>query len=203
MSVTLEEALDSVSAYCFEKVSEPGYGSEWYLYCFAVAGYELPDAYQSTYEKALRAHVKASAACWTRGNTRSTRASFALTALGRDPTAVAGYDLTLPLADFDATVRQGINGAAFALLALDSGNYRIPAAGAGKTQATREKYVAYLVERQLADGGFFGQRKKVRPDMTAMALQALAKYTGARMWTVRWKRRWPTSLEGAACKRRL
>lgn len=179
VSVSLEEALDSVSAYCFEKVSEPGYGSEWYLYCFAVAGYELPDAYQSTYEKALRAHVKACGGVLdARKYTEYARVVLALTALGRDPTAVAGYDLTRPLADFDATVRQGVNGAAFALLALDSDNYRIPAAGAGKTQATREKYVAYLVERQLADGGFSVSGKKSDPDMTAMALQALAKYTG-------------------------
>lgn len=109
VSVSLEEALDSVSAYCFEKVSEPGYGSEWYLYCFAVAGYELPDAYQSTYEKALRAHVKACGGVLdARKYTEYARVVLALTALGRDPTAVAGYDLTLPLADFDASLRSAI-----------------------------------------------------------------------------------------------
>lgn len=178
VSVSLEEALNSVAGYCYEKVPEPGYGSEWYLYCFAVSGYELPDAYIKAYVKAICARVEASnGELDARKYTEYARAVLALTALGYDPTAVAGYDLTLPFADFDATVRQGVNGAAFALLALDSGHYRIPAA-AGKTQATREKYVAYLIEHQLADGGFSVGGKKSDPDMTAITLQALAKYAG-------------------------
>jgi len=55
-----------------------------------------------------------------------SRVILGLTAAGYDPRAFAGYDLTLPLADFDKTIWQGINGPVFALIALDSGNYSNP-----------------------------------------------------------------------------
>ena len=43
-------------------------------------------------------------------------------------------------------------------------------------QATRERYVAYILESQLADGGFALTGKQADADITAMVLQALAKY---------------------------
>ena len=64
--------------------------------------------------------------------------------MGRDATDVGGFNLLTPLADFDQTVFQGINGPIFALLALDSGAYDIPENTAGTTQATRDRYVGNL-----------------------------------------------------------
>ena len=177
VNVSLKEALDSVGDYCYESVTDPGYGSEWFLYCFALADYDVSDSYRDSYYDALCAELKSCGGeLDTRKYTEYSRVILALTALGFDPTNAAGYDLTLPLADFDATVRQGLNGAVFALLALDSGNYRIPVTEEGKTQATREKYVTYIVERQMTDGGFSVSGSTSDPDVTAMALQALAKY---------------------------
>ena len=178
-TITPQEALEDIAAYCYDAVTEPGYGSEWFLACFAISGCSIPDSYRNTYYQALCAKLKACGGVLdTRKYTEYSRVVLALTALGYNPADVAGYDLTLPLADFEGTVRQGVNGAVFALLALDSGNYRIPAAGTGKTQATRARYVVYLLERQLSDGGFSASGKTADPDMTAMALQALAKYAG-------------------------
>jgi prenyltransferase beta subunit len=73
-------------------------------------------------------------------------------------------------------VFQGVNGAAYALLALDSGNYEIPANGADSTQATREMYVDYILSSQYPDGGWALSGDTSEADLTAMALQALAKY---------------------------
>ncbi len=68
---------------------------------------------------------------------------------------------------------QGINGFIYALLALDCGNYEIPEG----SRYTRESIVASLIAEQHEDGSFgFGDRSDV--DMTAMALHALAPYSG-------------------------
>ena len=89
-----------------------------------------------------------------------------------------GLNLLLPLGDFDETVRQGVNGAIFALLALDSGGYEIPEVPEAETQATRELYVGELLQREIPDGGWALTGSTPDADVTAMALQALAKYRG-------------------------
>lgn len=66
---------------------------------------------------------------------------LALTAIGKDPASVAGFNLLKPLADFEQVTKQGINGTIFALLALDSGNYEIPENPDAAVQATRQMYV--------------------------------------------------------------
>ena len=177
--VSLKEALESVSAYCLEKVDKPEYGDEWFCYCFVASAVNFPDTFRDAYYQSLCETLNScNGELDARKYTEYSRVILALTALEFDPTAVAGYDLTLPLADFDGTVRQGVNGAVFALLALDSGHYRIPAVEDGKTQATRERYVTYILDRQLGDGGFSVSGTTADPDMTAMALQALASYAG-------------------------
>ncbi len=68
---------------------------------------------------------------------------------------------------------QGINGFIYALLALDCGNYEIPEG----SRYTRESILEALTAEQHEDGSFgFGTRSDV--DMTAMALHALAPYSG-------------------------
>ena len=50
--------------------------------------------------------------------TEYARLTLALTAIGRDPTNVGGYDLLETLCDYDKMISVGINGASWALLAL-------------------------------------------------------------------------------------
>lgn len=65
-----------------------------------------------------------------------------------------------------------INAYIFALLAYDSGNYELtPTAN-----WTREKIIAYLLSRQLTDGGWALSGSSGDPDVTGMAISALAKY---------------------------
>ena len=71
-----------------------------------------------------------------------------------------------------------MNGAIFALLALDSGGYEIPEVPEAETQATRELYVGELLQREIPDGGWALTGSTPDADVTAMALQALAKYRG-------------------------
>lgn len=105
-------------------------------------------------------------------NTKSTAYSayiLTLTAAGYDARDVAGYDLTEALTDVEFVQKQGINGPIFALLALDCGPYPAP-------DGVRDELVADILLRQLSDGGFAFSGERADPDITAMALMALASY---------------------------
>lgn len=65
---------------------------------------------------------------------------------------------------------QGINGPIFALIALDSHDYEIPKAVAGKTQTTREALIDAILAAQLSDGGWNVNGNGADADMTAMAI---------------------------------
>ena len=58
--------------------------------------------------------------------TEYSRVIVALTAIGKNPADVAGYNLLTPLGDYEKTIWQGMNGPIWALIALDSGNYDMP-----------------------------------------------------------------------------
>ena len=82
-----------------------------------------------------------------------------------------GFDLLAGLTDMDYLKTQGINGPIWALIAFDSGNYPIPAGN-----VTRENLIETILDAQLPDGGWALSGEVSDPDMTGMALQALAPY---------------------------
>lgn len=119
-------------------------------------------------------------------NTENSRAILALTSIGVDASNVEGYDLTAALSDMTYLKKQGLNGFIWALIALDSGNYKIPqlASGSAESQTTREGLLAYILSRELENGGFNLTKSNAQgadPDMTAMALQAFAPYYTGRI----------------------
>lgn len=172
--------LEKTAAYLTKTVSEPqnaSVGGEWAVIGVARAGAKAPSGWFEDYYRRLCETVREKDGVLDpRKNTEYSRAILALTAIGRDPRSVEGYDLTLPLADLDKTCVQGINGPIWALIALDSGGYAIPETQTG-TQATREGYVQYLLEGQSENGAWALTRGGSDVDLTAMAMQALAKYT--------------------------
>ena len=102
--------------------------------------------------------------------TEYARVVLAVTAIGKDAADVAGYDLVAPLTDVEKVASQGINGVIYALLALDSGSYEADA-------DVRAQYVEQILAAQLDDGGFtYMEEYPADPDLTAIALQALAPY---------------------------
>ena len=110
-------------------------------------------------------------------STDNARVVLALSALGYDPTDIEGFNLLEPLTDYHYVTKQGINGAVWSLIALDSANYQLPALADGKNQTIREDLVAYITDRQIADGGFSLDGINSDSDMTAMVIQALRPYT--------------------------
>jgi len=154
-------------------------GGEWLVLGLARSGLDVDPAYYEQYFKNVEdCLAQCGGVLHDRKYSEYSRVILALTAIGKDPTNVAGFDLIKPLADFDQTCFQGINGPMFALIALDSGNYEMPAAEAGITQASKDMYIDLLLEKQLENGGWCLTGDQMETDMTAMALQALSNYLG-------------------------
>lgn len=110
------------------------------------------------------------------------RISLAVLAMGGDPTNLGTDESGQPInliADgtYDrgkATTlgRQGINGWIWGLIALDSMRYEIPEGAF----YSRDDIILEILRQQLSDGGFALTGKVADPDITAMAIQALAPY---------------------------
>ena len=177
---TVVSAVDAAAAMLLKTYPEPVYGpvgGEWVAFGLARRGGEAPEGWLAAYYEQVEAHVIACGGVLNeRKYTEYSRVILALTAIGKDPSDVGGFNLLVPLADFDQTVYQGLNGPIYALLALDSGNYEIPVNAAGGTQATREAYIAFILDRELPGGGWTLNGDEADIDLTAIALQALAKY---------------------------
>lgn len=175
-----DDPLTRTASYLQSQVKEPSFGAlggDWLVFGLARSGADVSQKYLDTYYKNVVNYVEETGGVLSeRKYTEYSRVVLALTAIGKDPRDVAGYDLLLPLADFDETVSQGLNGAIFALLALDSGRYDIPENPNAATQATRELYVEEILRREIETGGWALSGNELDADMTAMALQALAKY---------------------------
>lgn len=177
------DARTETAAFLLEQTPKGQMGSiggDWTVFVLVRGGGVLPADYGQTYYAAVASAVRAcDGVLDAKKYTEHSRVILALSALGKNARDVAGYDLTAPLGDFDGTVRQGINGAIWALLALDCRDYPMPLTADGKTQATRQMYVDYILERALPDGGWnfmCDPESEAEPDMTGMALMALAPY---------------------------
>lgn len=177
-----ETPIEKTARYLQAQIPEPtcaAVGGDWLVFGLARSGVRMPQKYFDAYYKNVEDYiVSVNGVLSRKKNTEYSRVVLALTAIGKNPADVAGFNLLLPLGDFDETVRQGVNGAIFALLALDSGGYEIPEAPEAETQATRELYVGELLRREIPDGGWALTGSTPDADVTAMALQALAKYRG-------------------------
>lgn len=170
-----EQAIRNAGTYLMSQVTRPQVGSmggEWTVLALARSGMTVPEGYFEAYYEAVCAYVTACQGVLHETKyTEYARVVLALTAIGANPRDVGGYDVLSPLEDLSAVSRQGINGICFALLALDSGAYELP----------REAYVAEILARQLPVGGWSLSGTVADPDVTGIALQALAPYRGDEM----------------------
>lgn len=179
----ITQELDKHLAALLRSVPNPTVGSvggEWVVLALARAGYTVPDTYYSSYYahavQYIRQHSNAQDQLDPDKATDNARLILALTAMGKDVTHIAGHNLLAGLSDLEYLKKQGINGPVWTLIALDAHNYAIPSLRGNGTQATRETIIASILDMQLKGGGwtFFGDEPD--PDMTGMALQALAPY---------------------------
>ena len=176
----VRDAITDISEVLLLQTAHPKPGSiggEWLMLGLARSDIAMDNGYAAQYYDSLESLVKAKkGVLHSRKNTEYSRVVLALTALKKDPTNVAGYNLLTPLGDYKKTVQQGINGAVFALLALDSGNYAMPIHPNATIKATREHYIDYILEKELSGGGWTLSGSTADVDVTAMVLQALSPY---------------------------
>lgn len=151
-------------------------GGDWIILGLARSGRDVPDAYYDNVVDYVKQNINDAEQLHRSKSTDNSRVILALTAMGKDVTDVGGHDLLQGLTDMAYLTKQGINGPVWALIAFDSGKYEIPAAAEEAEQVTREKLIAYILSAQLGDGGWALSGDVGDPDMTAMALQALAPY---------------------------
>lgn len=176
---TLNETMAQLAA----TVTEPSFGTgagEWTVLSLARGGYYATDSkyfedYYSRIEETVKekaASVNLNGALHKVKSTENSRLIMALSAIGKDPTKVGGVDLVGAYSanGFSWIKKQGLNGPVFALIALDTYNYKTSDA------TIRQQCVDYILEAELANGGWALSGTTADPDMTAMALQALANY---------------------------
>lgn len=152
------------------------FGSEWYILGLARSGRKVFDDYYKAIEKYVSENIDENGRLDEKRATDNAKLVLVLSALDKDVTDVGGHDLLKALSDMDYVTQQGLSGAIYALLAFDCRGYDIPSADKNVEQTSREGLVKYILDKQLKDGGWAYSGDKAEPDMTAMALQALAAY---------------------------
>lgn len=156
------------------KLGTPGVGSiggEWMALGLARSGCTVPEGYYDAVVKYVKDNIDSNGRLDKNKATENARIILALTAIGKDVTNVDGHDLLAGLNEMSYLSKQGINGAIFTLIALDSHSYT-PAG-----DVTRDKLVQVILDAQISsDGGWSLDGKNADVDMTAMAIQALAAY---------------------------
>ncbi len=172
-SKSLDEALKSAINWTVSNVKNPTFGNEWDILGLVRSGMFNDKAYLNTYYNNLVNVVKEKKGNLTRNKyTEYSRTIIALTALGKDPKNVGGYNLVEKLYNYKNVSKQGLNGVIFALIALDTNNYEIPKDATN----SREKMIDTILKAQLKDGGFALSGNIGNVDLTGMAIQALSKY---------------------------
>lgn len=142
-------------------------GGEWAFVGLADSGVKLPDTYEQQYMDDLRAALKIGRGALPEGvPTDYARACLALAAAGADPREVDGVDLTLALDDYASVTEQGINAAAYALIAANACGIRLD---------SEDAYLKYLPQA-LEEGGYYEMSDM--SDFVSMTLEALAPYQG-------------------------
>ena len=141
------------------------FGSEWMVLGLARSNREVPDGYYENIVQYVRENIDAQGRLDPSKSTENSRLILSLTAAGYDVTNVGGYNLLIGLSDLNYVKKQGVNGPVYALIALDSNHYEIPAVAEGGVQTTRENLIRAILDSGVSD-----------PEVIAMVIQALAPY---------------------------
>ncbi len=158
-----------------EKLGTPAVasiGGDWMALGLARSGRKVAEEYYANVIRFTEENIDENERLHKNKSTENARVILALTSLGYDVTNVAGHNLLEGLNDMSYLKKQGINGPIWALIAFDSHDYEIPAGG----DVTREKLIETILAAQLGDHGWALSGAIADPDMTGMAIQALAPY---------------------------
>lgn len=177
-----EEVLKQTAEQVYNINPKPQNGSvggEWAIIGLAGSDTDIPDEYFGDYYKRLCDYViSCDGILHSKKYTEYSRTVLALAVIGKNPSDVCGYNLVLPLTDFEKTSWQGINGTAWALIALDSVEGKLSEKDNTALSEVKDMYINELLSLQLTDGGFslVPTDESADADITAMVLTALASH---------------------------
>ncbi len=176
----VSSAMNKAAEYTYNAVANPQVGSiggEWAVIGLSRSGYNVPMEYYNIYYNNVVEYVKkCDGVLSEKKYTEYSRVILGLTAIGENPQNIGGYDLVKPLAEKENVTFQGINGAIYALIALNSGNYIINSSE--ETENLKKYYINEILNSRNEDGGWsFTGELPSEIDITAMAIQALAGFT--------------------------
>lgn len=148
--------------------------SDWAALALALAGEQDDyDAYKKQLKEYVEQQYDKEGSLSDRKATEYHRIILTTLALGADPTSFGSYDLVKDgTYDYqgDDLGMQGINGWIFALIALDASGAEVPQ----DARYTRQQIQDAILKEQNEDGSFGLMPGTSDPDLTSMALQALA-----------------------------
>lgn len=146
------------------------YSQEWVVLSFLRSGISLSQEQLDTYYTSVLSIIKD----WDAGQkpTDLERVALTFAAMGKDITNIDGINLAAMIYDHP-NLDSGSNELIYALLALDAQNTIIPE----NAKWTRDSIIDALLKYQNEDGGIgLADNSTASVDITAMALQAIAKY---------------------------
>ncbi|MGD7023428.1 DUF4430 domain-containing protein [Rossellomorea vietnamensis] len=160
----INENIANILSYIKTTDVSVTYGNEWWVWGLANANEEIP----SSYVTSVKDRVKS-----VEGNFRNIydleKVIMGLSAAGKDASSIEGYDLVDALVSHASLENPVINMNIYALLAVDSGQYETP-------EGFREEHVEAILELELDGGGWSFVGSAPSPDITGMALAAIAPY---------------------------
>ena len=171
------EVMEDTMAHIIAEAPNPGHNhinGEWSVIVASRYGAEVPENWHDIYYENLCNTLKENDGVLSKtkhGN--YSRAVLTLTAIGRDPSDVDGYNLFDSYTDYEFVTHQGIPGSVFALLSLDSIGYEVP-----EGDVTREKLIEHILSEEYEGGGWALMGEDPDVDMTAQVIQAFAPYYG-------------------------
>ena len=179
LNISVSKLLKNIRSYMMSIDQNPSIGSEWFVLGLVRSGMELDDSYFQTYYNHFANYLEENKGILTNSvkYTEYSKAAIVMTSIGKDARKIAGYNLLKPLADMDMVTAQGTNGPIWALIALNCyPDYTIPKVSSVSNQTTKEKLITYILEQEMLDGGWKMTGNFPDPDLTGMAIQALAPF---------------------------
>ena len=153
--------------------------NEWTIFTTLRAGGTVTAENQAAYIAAIKAKLDSGAELKV---TEYDRLILTLGVMGKDPTNFGGHNLINKLCNHSSSLTEEYSTVlAFALMALDSRNYTVPAGA----KFTREAIIAEMLDRQVTTGDNAGAFDLYSGgtdggvDATGMVLQSLAPYNNA------------------------
>ena len=169
---SIREVFETTGDY-MAALGDPSAGStggEWMALGFARSGREVPDSYYDSVVAYVGEKIDENGRLHATKCTTNCRFIVALTAIGKDPTDVGGHNLLAGLNDMGYIRKVGVSGVIWTLIAFDCGRYEMPKG------IDRETLVDTILDFQVPGGGWANSGNIADPDVTSMAIQALAPY---------------------------